>query len=1141
MPSGIGTVSEATLTTADDTANFQLELYYLQRGLKSLNDVDFGTSPDRIESASALDHVSGAGLVGMSQTDKAFAVRVTADLSIETAGNYTFYVTSGDAATFSIGGGVGRQTSVLDEATSSVETAVTFYLESGSHALDIRYFESSDAPVLGLEWQGPDSGGDRSILTSEYLADDLPLSAQFAGGARAPTEPVLTPDETPDTPDLVADDSRFPAEAGLPEFSVPTPALGNDNPTVSFNLSEVNDYSTQMPFLDIAKTMRSWIGHETGKWGGMSLEELEAGGYIDANGWVREIPDGMGSVGTLWAWGGTDAPESRLGVYDMTYEGEGEIQLSNVKIISREDGHIVFEIEKNTNIVMNILETDPNGTGDYIRDISVVHEDNLALYEAGAVFNPDWLEIVSDAREFRFSGWMGTKNSEIMSWEDRPQTSSATWSGGVPLEVMVQLANETGVDPWFSMPHMADDEYVREFAEYVRDNLDPNLTARVEYSNEIWNFAFEQTHWMRDQAAAEWGDTSGGAYLDYQIMRATEVGLIWEDVFSQVEDASALVNVLGVQTVNEGSAERLLSGSGWQANDPSGFVEPSSVFDELAVTTYFGNSIVGHESTRLELIAKIEDPNVDANAWLTEKLMDPDQESSIPDILNELQQMKVVADKYDLGLVAYEGGQHLHHSFAVGDLTAGQADALTQFFTDYVRSPDMAMLYEELWNAWEQVSDGAFMQFRDVEVAGKFGSWGIISSLDDTNPRADFLFEQMENATPWWETHSNSAYLQGVTRTGTDAADVMFGTDEEDYLAGGKGNDQFVVGDGKDGINGGNGVDSLLLEGSPEDYAIQVQGNGHLISGPKGEKFVINVENFVFQDGTTLDLSQMLDVLSETPPLPQPDPEEETPADPEDDPDRFPEDHTDSPPAEGPVELDLTGQFYNATGTHETVVAAGTAEVEGVIIQGVGKWSSLGTELGLRTDTGPEGAYTVYERGNSIDAETVDGVVETVSASYWSVQQNSTGKDGAQISETATQTALRLGDVVIDPTAIHATSGRDLFLGRKLDDTVFGEAGNDYINGRDGDDSLHGGEGNDTLLGGAGADKFYLSGGDGQDRIKDFDVEDMLILTDYLDDGDTLADAAMLNGDGDLMLSNGADQVVLEGLDLDDLDWIQSA
>ena len=159
MPLSVGSVSEATLA-ADDTENFQLEFYSLQHDLETLGDVDFSTSPDRVESTSEFDLVSGESFLELDRSTTTLAVRVTADLSIETAGNYTFYVTAADAATFTIDGAAGLLTTIQGDGSSSYETAVTFYLDSGSHALDIRYFEYSEEPMLGLEWEGPDSDGE---------------------------------------------------------------------------------------------------------------------------------------------------------------------------------------------------------------------------------------------------------------------------------------------------------------------------------------------------------------------------------------------------------------------------------------------------------------------------------------------------------------------------------------------------------------------------------------------------------------------------------------------------------------------------------------------------------------------------------------------------------------------------------------------------------------------------------------------------------------------------------------------------------------------------------------------------------------------------------------------------------------------
>jgi hypothetical protein len=47
----------------------------------------------------------------------------------------------------------------------------------------------------------------------------------------------------------------------------------------------------------------------------------------------------------------------------------------------------------------------------------------------------------------------------------------------VPLEDMVRLANEAGVDPWFSVPYNADDNYIANMANLINQQLRPDLVG----------------------------------------------------------------------------------------------------------------------------------------------------------------------------------------------------------------------------------------------------------------------------------------------------------------------------------------------------------------------------------------------------------------------------------------------------------------------------------------------------------------------------------------------------------------------------------------------------------------------------------------------------------------------------------------
>ena len=530
--------------------------------------------------------------------------------------------------------------------------------------------------------------------------------------------------------------------------TLPT-GVGLTDPTLAFNLTSLSDWSTEMPFLDITHNMRQWIGHNSASWSAMSYSDLRAGGYLDSDGWLTHMPAGLDSVGTIWDWSGdrSTAATSRAGTYVLSYEGEGTIQLTgNAQVISSEPGRIVFENTSGSVMGFNITATDPHGTGNYLHDISVVPEKYEALAATGELFNPDWLSLVQDARELRFMGWMDTNNSTMTNWADRSQPGDATWSSeGAPVEVMVALANQTGSDPWFTMPATASDDYIRQFATYVRDHLDPGLTAHVEYSNETWNWSFSQASWLQQQAQATWGE---GSNLDYVAMRATQTALIWDQVFGAQADAR-VDNVLGTQNGNPWALDTILRASVWASHDPTHFVAPGSVFDSVAITTYFGYSVVATSGVRDALLAAIRDPGTDASAWLTANLKDPSFGSSIPQTAQQWADMKAVADQYGLGITAYEGGQHVQQAFALSGISDADLATLTSFLTDYVRSPDMAQLYQQLWDAWAQISDGPFMQFGDVETPSKYGSWGLLSDLGDTNPRAELL-HQLNATEPSW-------------------------------------------------------------------------------------------------------------------------------------------------------------------------------------------------------------------------------------------------------------------------------------------------------------------------------------------------------------------------------------------------------
>ncbi|MFP4273861.1 MAG: calcium-binding protein, partial [Paracoccaceae bacterium] len=604
----------------------------------------------------------------------------------------------------------------------------------------------------------------------------------------------------------------------------------------------VKDWSTQHPFLDLMKTARPWIGHKPGQWGGFTGEDLRAGGYLDAQGWPRDLPEDAQRLEALVL---TDQPaeaEGLAGTYVLRWKGEGEVQVAGrSRLVSHRPHEIVFNYTPGEGLVgVRVLSTDPEGTGDHVRDITLVRQEHLALHEAGALFNPDWIDRVADLRAVRFLDWMATNGSEETGWEDRPRVSDATYAWrGVPLEVMLRLANEIGADPWFTLPHKADDDHVRRFARAVRAGLDPRLVAHVEWSNEVWNGIFPQFDWVREQAAARWGDAAGNdAGMQFAGARAAEVMRIWTEVFGDAAP-DRLKRVVAVHTGWPGLEEPLLEAPLWVAEEP-GRAPPVDWFDAYAVTGY-----VGYELGRDEWAPRILE-------WLEEESREAVVTRAAQVIRDGSMQERTgqhwthhaeVARRHGLELLMYEGGTHV-----VGHGRWVRDDTLTEFFTHFNYTEEMGAIHRELLDRWRDVGGTLFNAFVDVSGPSQWGSWGALRHLYDETPRWRELMAYNAEAPGWGETRAAGAFLHGVTRFASDAGERLEGTPEEDSLIGGPGDDTLVSHGGADRLHGGPGQDVAVLPGNAADYVFRRNDGAVLAEGPEHVSRLLEVEKILFAD-----------------------------------------------------------------------------------------------------------------------------------------------------------------------------------------------------------------------------------------------------------------------------------------------------
>lgn len=520
---------------------------------------------------------------------------------------------------------------------------------------------------------------------------------------------------------------------------------------MGMGLNGINDWSTQMPYIDLMKQSRSWKD-----W----IERTDLGFNVDDNDWVLSLKDGQTAGTVFLTWNADDwnseLPFDRVHVL---YDGEGVIRytVAASKITGESiTGHDVVRVGWG-NSFLSITETNSSNP---IRNIRIIPEPLLNAYNDGEIFNPEWLSRIDQFRALRFMDWMATNNATLSQWEDRSTPESRIWKPA-PLEVMIELANTLNADPWFNIPHLADDNFVHQFALTVKANLNPGLNAYIEHSNEVWNWQFQQAQYANTAGRARWGDL-GNAYMQWHGMRTAQIC----DAFKLGPFASEkqrIKCVLGVQTAYHGLQKGAMECPQWvdEGNDAC----YKHGIDYIAITSYFAGALNGPstidteddllwESIMRGWIAE-GDPGVQKaiNHLKTgdgfrslEKYTD--FQGVVPKMREEFDYWVGYAQSFGLEVIAYEGGQHIT---ANGKAVQNDEDFI-DFHIAINKHPEMYDVYTDLFNAWKASGAQLHMHFVDIGNASKYGSWGALENYrQDTSPRWQAIEDFNTQVACWWE------------------------------------------------------------------------------------------------------------------------------------------------------------------------------------------------------------------------------------------------------------------------------------------------------------------------------------------------------------------------------------------------------
>ena len=473
---------------------------------------------------------------------------------------------------------------------------------------------------------------------------------------------------------------------------------------LAVNFDELADWNPTWVFTDAMKAARPWLTQVPG-----TLSPWDTGAPLntDADGWPI-LYWGQSAATVLFKDIDGVYPG---GEYNVFWDGSGSMEYGHDATLIQNvaPGHDrIFVSPSSTGMVVKIAYSDVN---DHVRNVRVIMPGFASSY-GSQTFHPDFLDRIEPFGALRYMQWQKTNTTTLQHWWQRP--TATTWSQagefGMAVEYMVELANTTKKAPWFCLPHLATDDFVREFARYVAQNLDQDVPAYVEYSNEVWNNQFPAHTHASSNGLAEglgWTGTENNQWVaswKWYSKRSVQIFDIWTQEFQAVAGPPVeqrLVRVLAAQHANPSVGEIICD-----------YEQAYAKADVLAVAPYMGYSFGLAENQWIYA----NKPN-----W---EIFDELEVELATDLAPKMAQNVQIATSRGLDLIAYEGGQHL-----VGVGWAQNNQALTDKFVSVNRDPEMYGLYTQFVQAWENAGAKFMTPYSFCGKFTDFGSWGHLEYL----------------------------------------------------------------------------------------------------------------------------------------------------------------------------------------------------------------------------------------------------------------------------------------------------------------------------------------------------------------------------------------------------------------------------
>lgn len=264
---------------------------------------------------------------------------------------------------------------------------------------------------------------------------------------------------------------------------------------IGVNIEAPMDWMRTWILIDVMKTARPF-GKPDGPWGPREYLPLEPDGYpaagpfaslvmseqVGAGGWYTFICSGQAAR--------ISGVATRLAVRDLAYDAAANRTTAMIQIPDA-GGTIRWE----------------PAPGHRLTNLQLLRPGYTEQQNREQIWTTEFLRAIEPFGTIRAMDLVCSNESKVTSWDTRARLSDSTYhktlGKGLPVELLIDLANRTGKPVWYCVPGGADEGYVRELAKVLKRDLLPTSVMYVEYSNEVWNTMFHQTKYNAEQAKVD--------------------------------------------------------------------------------------------------------------------------------------------------------------------------------------------------------------------------------------------------------------------------------------------------------------------------------------------------------------------------------------------------------------------------------------------------------------------------------------------------------------------------------------------------------------------------------------------------------------------------------------------------------------